>query len=79
MYIWSFKINRSPYGRPIKYKFFLCAHGGMQIWGMNYWETYPPVVNWLYITSMISLIILRELHNKSVDFILAYTQAYFKL
>ena len=30
--IWSFKQR-------------LCAHGGMQQWGTNYWETYSPVVN----------------------------------
>ena len=24
----------------------LCVHGGMQQWGVNYWENYDSVVNW---------------------------------
>ena len=34
----------------------------------------PPVVNWMSVRATITLIILRELHIKSVDFVLAYTQ-----
>ena len=44
-------------------------------WGAIYWETYYPVVNWMYIRAMITLSILKELHTKSVYFVLAYTQA----
>ena len=45
--IWSFKRKRHPDGTLNKHKARLCAHGGMQVWGENYWETYAPVVNWL--------------------------------
>ena len=38
--IWSFKRKRFPDGRLNKHKARLCAHGGMQEWGENYWETY---------------------------------------
>ena len=34
----------------------------------------PPVVNWMSVRATITLIILRELHTKSVDFVLAYIQ-----
>lgn len=37
--IWSFKRKRFPDGRLNKHKARLCAHGGMQKWGENYWET----------------------------------------
>ncbi len=46
MSIWSFKRKRYPDGTLNKHKARLCAHGGMQTWGQNYWETYAPVVNW---------------------------------
>jgi hypothetical protein len=46
MSIWSFKRKRYPDGTLNKHKACLCAHGGMQTWGQNYWETYAPVVNW---------------------------------
>ena len=34
--IWSFKRKRYPDGRLNKHKARLCAHGGMQTWGVNY-------------------------------------------
>ena len=39
MSVWSFKRKRYPDGRVLKHKARLCAHGGMQQWGVNYWET----------------------------------------
>ena len=45
MSIWSFKRKRFPNGMLNKHKARICAHGGMQTWGVNYWETYAPVVN----------------------------------
>ena len=56
--IWSFKRKRFPDGTLNKHKSRLCAHGGMQQWGINYWETYAPVVNW---TSVRLLMILAKL------------------
>ena len=35
MYIWSFKRNRSPYGRLIKQKSRLYAREGVQKWGVK--------------------------------------------
>ncbi len=43
--IWSFKHKQRPDGTLVKHKARLCAHGRMQQWGTNYWETYSPVVN----------------------------------
>ena len=34
MAIWSFKRKRFPDGTIMKYKARLCAHGGMQQWGI---------------------------------------------
>ena len=45
--VWSFKRKRYPDGKINKHKARLCAHGGMQQWGVNYWETYALVVNWI--------------------------------
>ena len=74
MSIWSFKRKRDPYGSLIKHKSCLCTHGGMEKWRMNYCETYSPVVNWMSVRAIITMINLRELHTKLVDFALAYTQ-----
>ena len=45
--IWSFKCKRLPDGTYLKHKAQLCAHGGMQIAGEHYWDTYSPVVQWM--------------------------------
>ena len=71
MSIWSFKINRDPYGRPIKHKSHLCVHERIQKWGM----TYSPVFNWMSVRAMLTIGILVEIYTNSVDFVLAYTQA----
>ena len=44
MMIWSFKRKRKPDGTLDKHKARLCCHGGQQEWGVNYWDTYAPVV-----------------------------------
>ena len=73
--IWYFKRKRAPDGILVKHKSRLCSHGGMRQWGLNNRETYSPVVNCMSIRAMLTLTIIRELHTKSVDFVLAYTQA----
>ena len=73
--IWSFKRKRFPDGRLNKHKARICAHGGMQQWGENYWETYSPVVNMI---SVKLLLVIAKLHghiSKSIDFVLAFPQA----
>ena len=47
--IWSFKRKHRSDGSLLKYKARLCAHGGMQIHGGGYWDTYAPVVQWMSI------------------------------
>eukprot|EP00957_Ditylum_brightwellii_P143225 10912720-Ditylum_brightwellii.AAC.1 len=39
----SFKRKRYHSGELMKHKARLCAHGGMQQWGLDFWETFSPV------------------------------------
>ena len=71
----SFKRKRALYGRLIKHKSRMCSHRGMQKWGVDYWDTYYPVVNCMSVRAILTLSILRDIHTKSVDFLLDYTQA----
>ena len=73
--IWSFKRKRYPDGTLNKHKAPLCAHGGMQQWGVSYWETYSPVVNMLTVRLLLALCNIHGLESKSIDFILAFPQA----
>ena len=75
MMIWSFKRKRKPDGTITKYKARLCCHGGQQEWGVNYWDTYSPVVSWSSVRILMTLAKLHNLHTKSIDFVQAFPQA----
>ncbi len=53
----------------------LCAHGGMQQWGVSYWEMYSLVVNMLMVRLLLVLCNIHGLESKSIDFVLAFPQA----
>ena len=53
--IWYFKGRILPDSRWTKHKNRLCAHGGMKQWGVNYWEAYDPVVNWIIVRSLLAI------------------------
>ena len=73
--VWAFKVKRYPDGRILKHKARLNAHGGMQRWGVDYWETYAPVVNWISVRFLMVLSLIHNLETKSIDFVLAFPQA----
>ncbi len=62
-----------------KHKARLCAHGGMQTWGQNYWETYTPVVNWASVRIILAIAKIYGLSLKSIDFVLTFPQADLKI
>jgi hypothetical protein len=75
MAIWSFKCKRFPDGSLNKHKARLCAHGGRQTWGLDYWETYAPVVTWASVCLLLIVAKIHGLESKSIDFVLAFPQA----
>jgi hypothetical protein len=76
MSIWSFKRKRLPDGTLNKHKARLCAHGGMQQpLGVNYWETYAPVVNWISVRFLLIICQISCLESQALDFVLAFPQA----
>jgi len=73
--IWSFKRKRAPDGTYLKHKARLCAHGGMQIPGEHFWDTYSPVVQMSTVRLLLTLSLILGMKTRSVDFTLAFTQA----
>jgi len=47
----------------------------MQQWGVNYWETYAPVVNWISVRFLLILSEIAGLDSRAIDFVLAFPQA----
>ena len=75
MVIWSFKQKIYPNGTINKHTAQLYAHGGQQQWGVNYWETYAPVVNWISVRFLLIISELAGLETQALDFVLAFPQA----
>ncbi len=74
--VWAFKRKRRIDTREVyKYKARLNIHGGMQKHGVNYWETYSPVVNWFSIRLCLILTLLFRWKTRQIDFVLAFPQA----
>ncbi len=74
--VWSMKRKRRVKTNEVyKHKARLNVHGGQQELGVNYWETYAPVVTWAAIRMILILVILYGWYTVQIDFVLAYPQA----
>jgi len=74
--VWSMKRKRRVgTGEIYKWKARMCIDGSSQQKGINYWETYSPVVAWETIRSLLSLAIMYGWETRQVDFVLAFPQA----
>ena len=73
--VWSFKRKRAPDGTLLKHKARLCVNGATQVYGVNYWNTYAPVVSWLAVRLMFILCVIEGWYSESIDFTLAFPQA----
>lgn len=72
---WAFKIKRYPDGRIKKFKGRFCARGDQQIEGVDFFETYAPVVQWTTIRLMLVLEVLLDLKSKQGDVTAAFLHA----
>ena len=73
--VWSMKRKKSPAGEIIKHKARLCAGGHKQLFGVDYWDTYSPVVSWSTVRLILTTSLIMDWHMEAVDFVLAYPQA----
>jgi hypothetical protein len=74
--VWSMKRKRDLVTREVyKHKARLNVHGGQQQFGVNYFETYSPVVTWFSLRTLLTLSLLNNWYTRQIDFILAYPQA----
>ena len=72
---WAFKVKRFPSGKIRKFKARLCVRGDLQTFGVNYWETYAPVVSWTTVRLLTVLALVHDIHSKQADYVNAYCQA----
>ena len=51
-----------------KWKARLNAHGGQQEYGVDYLETYSPVITWFSIRTLLNLVSINKWHSRQVEF-----------
>ena len=72
---WAFKLKRYPDGLIKKFKARFCARGDQQKEGIDFFETYAPVVQWTTVRLMLILEILLDLKSKQGDVTAAFLHA----
>lgn len=72
---WAFKRKRYPDGSLKKHKARLCVRGDLQTEGVDYFDTYSPVVQWSTIRLLLIMSCILNLETKQVDFTLAFVHA----
>lgn len=74
--IWFFKRKRNPLGKLIKHKARLCIHGSKQRYGIDYLNTYSPVVNWGTLKLLLTISLIKDFTTHHIDYVLAFSQAF---
>ena len=69
---WAFKIKLYPDGRVKKFKARFCARGDRQKEGIDYFETWAPVVQWLTVQIVMILAIKLKLISVQCDITAAF-------
>lgn len=72
---WAFKLKRLPDGTPLKYKARYCCRGDMQTEGIDYFDTYAPVVQWSTVRLVLTLTLKNGWSTRQVDYTNAFAQA----
>jgi hypothetical protein len=75
---WVFKLKRLPDGTPLKFKARFCARGDLQQEGVDYFETYAPVVQWSTIRLLLLTVLTEGWATRQVDYTNAFAQAEIK-
>ena len=73
--VWTLRRKRDLAGGILKWNARLCEGGHRQVYGDTYWSTFAPVVSWRTICCIFVLALLLRWHMRSINFIMAYTQA----
>jgi hypothetical protein len=73
--VWALKRKRYPDGSIRKLKARYCARGFEQVEGVDYFETFAPVVMWLTVRLLLIMSILLQLETTQIDYTAAFVHA----
>ena len=72
---WAFKCKRYPDGLVKKLKARFCVRGDRQREGVDFFETFAPVVSWTTVRLMLILSLVLDLATRQVDYTAAFLHA----
>ena len=72
---WAFKLKRYPDDLAKKFKARFCVRGDRQVEGIDYFETWAPVVQWTTVRSMMILATNKKLCSAQADITAAFVHA----
>ena len=72
---WAFKIKCFPHGGIRKLKARFCVRGDWQMEGIDFFETFAPVVSWTTVRIMLTVSIIFGLKTRQVDYTAAFVHA----
>ena len=75
MSTWALKKKRYPDGALKTFKARLCVRGDQQIDGLDVFETFAPVVDWITVRLLLILSMVLQLATQQVDYTNAFCQA----
>ena len=73
--IWSHRHKTKPTGKVYCHRSQVCADGSRQTAGIDYNETYSPVVQWSTTRILLILAQLKGFKTRQVDYVQAFPQA----
>jgi hypothetical protein len=75
---WAFKLKCPPNGTPYRHKARFCARGDLQKEGVDFFETYAPVVQWSTICLLLLTVLTKGWTTQQVNYTNAFAQAEIK-
>jgi hypothetical protein len=75
---WALKVKRCPNGSVKKFKARFCTCGNQQKEGIDFFETWSPVVQWLMIRIVMILPAIRGWKSVQCDITAAFIHAFLK-
>ena len=72
---WAFRCKMYPDGSVCKLKARFCARGDKQVKGIDYFDTFAPVINWTTVRLMLILALILNLSTCQVDYVAAFVHS----
>ena len=71
--VWSHLRKTTLSGEVYRHRSRICANGKRQVHGIDYEETFSPVVSWSTVRILLTLLAFLALQSRQVDYVQAFS------